>query len=197
MTLYDKPQDAERLLAEDHAALAELLDGLIASLNAGDATEAFARLDLIWARLAIHIRAENLHLFPSILNVLEAGSSKGEDVSPSLAEANEAIARLGIDHNFFMHELADLIKTMREVQLEPFTKETTKQLSAVRQRIVSLGTRLEKHNELEEELVYRWPGRLLDESQRALLTEQVRRQIENFPPRFNSSRNASEKDADS
>lgn len=172
------------MLADDHAALAELLDELIASLNAGDATEAFARLDLIWARLAMHIRAENLHLFPAILNVLGAGSSNRGDVPPSLAEANEAIALLGSDHNFFMHELAELIKTMREVQLEPSSQETVKKLSSVKQRIDSLVSRLEKHNELEEELVYRWPGRLLDESQQARLAGQVLQEIENFPPRF-------------
>lgn len=43
---------------------------------------------------------------------------------------------------------------------------------------------LEEHNRLEEEEVYRWPGLLLSAAEREELDAQMRREIENLPPRF-------------
>ena len=69
-------QEPERLLAEDHAALGELLRAFLTQLDEGDTAGAFVHLDLFWARLAMHIRAENLHLFPAILNALTVDAGK-------------------------------------------------------------------------------------------------------------------------
>jgi hypothetical protein len=56
------------LLASDHDELDELLDKLFASFDAsGSVEQIYQKLDLFWARLAVHIRAEHLHLFPLIL----------------------------------------------------------------------------------------------------------------------------------
>jgi hemerythrin superfamily protein len=181
----ERSQEAERLLVEDHAALDELFRFLLGALDAGDAIEAFAHLDLLWARLAMHIRAEHLHLFPAILNAaLESDSRDRGDVTVPLEEAQDAIARLRDDHEFFMLELAESVRTMREMQHEPSGEETAKQLSPVRQRVISVSNRLEKHNRLEEDLVYRWPKVLLDASEQSSLGEQVLKEIENLPPRF-------------
>ena len=70
MSPSEKSQSAEGLLAEDHEALDKALSALLAALDEGDSATAFARLDLFWARLAMHIRAEHLQLFPAILRAL-------------------------------------------------------------------------------------------------------------------------------
>ena len=54
----------------------------------------------MWARLAVHIRTEHLHLFPAIARRVNA--------------AERAIDRLRADHDFFMRELAQAIAILRE-----------------------------------------------------------------------------------
>src|SRR5215216_3492267 len=100
-------------LARDHEDLDTLRDELCAALEGSDVREIYQRLDLFWAKLAIHIRAEHLHLFPAILHAL----SSAEDVeqAPSLAEAQNTIEELRRDHDFFMHELAGAIAAMRNL----------------------------------------------------------------------------------
>lgn len=61
-------ESTEDLLAKDHKELDKLLGAVTAALEHGDSLEAFETLDLFWARLAMHIRVENLYLFPSVLN---------------------------------------------------------------------------------------------------------------------------------
>ena len=58
---------ATTLLADDHSAVDKLLLSVRAALEAQDASRSHAALDLFWARLAVHIRAEHLHLFPAVL----------------------------------------------------------------------------------------------------------------------------------
>ena len=58
----------ESLLEDDHAALGELLAELDSELAKPNFVRGFELLDLFWARLAVHIRAENLHLFPALAN---------------------------------------------------------------------------------------------------------------------------------
>ena len=60
-------------------------------------------------------------------------------------------------------------------------------LAAVRARLAAVTARLARHNELEEREVYRWTEELLDESERAALNVDLRREIENLPPRFGPS----------
>ena len=55
----------ESLLEDDHESLGQLLTELDGELAKHNFPRAFELLDLFWARLAIHIRAENLHLFPA------------------------------------------------------------------------------------------------------------------------------------
>lgn len=62
-------------LASDHAELDELLGELFAAFEAGEIELIYRTLDLFWARLAMHIRAEHLHLFPAILGAFESGQT--------------------------------------------------------------------------------------------------------------------------
>jgi hypothetical protein len=71
--------EGAKALADDHAEVDELIQLLFVALDDKDTTLSFERLDLLWARLAVHIRAEHLCLFPSILGAL------GEHHSPSSA----------------------------------------------------------------------------------------------------------------
>ena len=107
----------EELLAKDHKQLDRLLGAVLAALEGENSVEAFETLDLFWARLAMHIRAENLHLFPSVLNKVkrEDGESQLEYL-PS-KEVQKAIERLTADHNFFMQQLSRAIRILRETRI--------------------------------------------------------------------------------
>jgi len=174
---------AERLLADDHEALDKLLSALVAALDKRDEPAAFARLDLFWARLAMHIRGEHLHLFPAIFRALEGDTARPADQPPAIAEAHAAIAQLRADHDFFMHELAGAIKVMRDRRTTA-GGGSTNEIESVRQMIATLRHRLETHNKLEEELVYRWPAKLLKPEAQAALGLQIRDELKNLPQRF-------------
>ncbi|HEX6045334.1 MAG TPA: hemerythrin domain-containing protein, partial [Pyrinomonadaceae bacterium] len=59
---------AGRRLADDHEDLHQLLEQLKKALHETDAGVPRGALDLFWARLAVHIRAEHLRLFPAVLS---------------------------------------------------------------------------------------------------------------------------------
>ncbi len=63
-----RPPEAASVMTDDHSELGRLIDDLLAALDEGNKALGFERLDLLWARLAVHIRAEHLCLFPSILD---------------------------------------------------------------------------------------------------------------------------------
>ena len=106
-------------LAHDHAELGNLLGEVNAALDAKVIARSHASLDRFWARLAVHIRAEHLRLFPAVLDAL---SGSRENI-PSADEALNAIEELRRDHDFFMHELS--VATARQgdlhLQLRPGT----------------------------------------------------------------------------
>src|SRR5260370_32958457 len=104
----------ESLLEDDHASLNQLLIELDAELIKPDINRAFELLDLFWARLAVHIRAENLHLFPALANA-DPLLFNGRDNLPTFDEAQNVIRRLRLDHDFFMSELALTIKSSRVI----------------------------------------------------------------------------------
>jgi hemerythrin superfamily protein len=184
MPSSETSQDAEQLLIEDHRTLDALYRKLLVSLDQGDVKESLARLDIFWARLAMHIRSENLHLFPAVLGALKSGSNEHAKLPLPLEEVRETVAQLREDHAFFMRELAIAVNTMREALFEQPVQEPTKRLSSARQGIISVGNRLVTHNELEEELIYPCSMTLLDASEQTNLEKQVRREIENLPPRL-------------
>jgi Hemerythrin HHE cation binding domain len=172
MSLTEEPQRVEDVLTEDHRELDQLIGASLEALDQGDAVEAFLRIDRFWARLAMHIRAENHQLFPSIL--LNAGGD-----SPS-SEARAAIEKLRSDHDFFMQQLSGALKILRASQ----TAGSESSLKAVTEIVRTVRDRLEVHNELEEVMVYLLPGRVLAPPEQGALIDRIRQELLSLPPRF-------------
>ena len=183
--MINKKPGTNNLLAHDHSDLDGLLGELFAALDAGDVERADEKLDFFWARLAMHIRAEHLHLFPAILGAFESEKQTKESSAPSFETAQKIINQLRDDHDFFMHELISAIKEMRDLRAK--NRDASKRLSQVRETITAVNRRLETHNELEESEVYQWIETLLDTPERAALNERMQREIDNLPPRFGKS----------
>jgi hypothetical protein len=169
------------LLERDHEELGGLFEQLFRKLDADDAGGAFDLLDLLWARLAMHIRAEHLWLFPAILEA--AAAAAGEPSAPAPGLAQQSIARLKSDHDFFMREMARAVTALRPLKSSGDRSAALEGMLEVRRRITAVCEHLEEHNRLEEEEVYKWTG-LLNSEQCAQLGRSVRREIENMPPRF-------------
>jgi hemerythrin superfamily protein len=174
------------LLTMDHEALDRLLGDLLEEFDKGDKIRVFEKLDLLWARLAMHIRAEHLHLFPAILNALGEDSNFSPINAPSWDQAQEAVARLCEDHDFFMAELAKAVNAAREL-LTPEGRPSTDQLREIKRRVLAVSCRLLEHNRLEEEQVYLWAETLLSATECARLLARMKHEIENLPPRFSIS----------
>lgn len=191
MSSLKESQSADELLGNDHAALDQLLKELFAALDQAEIPAVFARLDLFWARLAMHIRAENLHLFPAILSRLEKTAPQLKDLPPPV-EALEAIARLQADHDFFMHELAAAIKAVRRLKDIGHSEGDGQTLDEVRASIMAINKRLESHNQIEEQLIYRLPAKVLTPSEQRTLTAGIERELQNLPPRFNNAHRAAD-----
>lgn len=180
-------KNSQQLLAEDHEALDTLLRALLTAIDQGDSTTIFARLDLFWALLAVHIRAENLCLFPAILNAIHNKLSASESRGVDAMQARQAINRLRSDHDFFMHELAEAVKIIREPTVVNDRRNETETVNQVRQIVAVVNNRLESHNQLEEELVYRLPEKILSMDEQSEVAASIRRELDNLPPRFAKS----------
>ena len=165
------------MLENDHEALSKLLEDLEKKLAAFDPTLAYKALDLFWARLAMHIRAENVRLFPALLK-LPKESLTGKGGRPTPAELHEVLELLRTDHDFFMTELTHMIKMLRKSEVQ------REEIGDVAERLGGLKQRLEKHNQLEEELAYVWPSTVFDAPTMEKLATRVRRELTNLPPRF-------------
>jgi len=169
------------VLVEDHAGVDELLHEVMLAFDGGDAREVFPKLDYLWARLAVHIRAEHLHLFPALLSAAEgAGRTPG---APDASEAGESVGRLREDHDHFMRGLAEAVNGARALAARDSSADAERLLQ-IRGMVQALATRLAGHNRLEEEQVYLWQSVLLSEDARAELRGKMKREIENLPPRF-------------
>jgi hypothetical protein len=171
-------------LADDHTELNTLLDKVFDALRCADVERTYKSLDFFRARLAMHIRAEHLHLFPAIIKAIETQAAENYSPAPSLTEALNAINALQSDHNFFMRELLAMIKLLRELRENKTKANFSKEISDVREIIVSVKRRLEDHNETEETKVYGWADALLGQAECAALGERMQREITNLPPRF-------------
>jgi len=179
---------ANELLEHDHELLAQLLHELESGLREHNARQSFELLDLFWARLAMHIRAEHLWLFPAILNAPRNSFSKGG--VPSFEEVALVIEGLRSDHNFFMDELAKAVKTFRLIlAANGGSQDVGNQLDSIRMRVDAVSRRLQSHNELEEQYVYEWPGLLLDSVDLEVLVANLKRELDNLPQRFQAKRN--------
>ena len=170
-----------RSLKTDHEVLDEMLSQLMIQLGKPDLPWAFETLDLFWGSLATHIRAENICLFPAILNAPR--NRFGSQGVPEYAEARGMIEQLRNDHNFLMTQLGQSMKALRALLLHPeFSVGTT--IPEIRDKMIAVRDRLKEHNHIEEQQVYLWPGVLLDRDSLEQLNTGVRTEIENMPSRF-------------
>lgn len=100
----NQPPEAADVLADDHSEIERLIHNVLTALERANKGQSFELLDLVWARLAVHIRAEHLCFFPSILGAPPV-SFTGSGGTPQYDEAKSAIDLLRHDHDFFMREL--------------------------------------------------------------------------------------------
>jgi hypothetical protein len=176
-----------KLLASDHDELDALLKKLFEALGTGEVEQIYQSLDICWARLAMHIRAEHLHLFPSILRAAaDQNQNIGTGKIPSAVGIQNTIEQLQSDHNFFMREFSNAIKQMRELRGNE-RSDKSKCLVSIEEKILDVSSRLRAHNELEESDVYQWAVALLNPAELAALNAQIQRELDNLPPRFGKS----------
>ena len=175
--------EASQRLADDHSALDEVLSQLRKAPDTGDLLLSHARLDLFWARLAVHIRAEHLHLFPAVMNGVSCASAE-QTFSLTLSEAQTSVERLRADHDFFMHGLAQAIRFLRDLLKATDRHAVDDGIITVRDAVLEIEKRLIIHNELEENQIYRWATIILDEQGQADLATRINAELANRPPRF-------------
>jgi hypothetical protein len=156
-------------LSDDHHAVGEVLAQILTALDNKDMQTSYAKLDLLWARLAVHIRAEHLHLFPAMTS--------------RTSEAEAIVEILRTDHDFFMRELAGAIGILRELQMISTTSDEAK-LAVVGKTVRAVEQRLATHNEIEESQIYRWSSIMLTEQEQLELLTRINAELENRPPRF-------------
>lgn len=164
----------ESLLRSDHVELDGLLTDVFSALDSGKLDSVHRALDLFWARLAMHIRAEHLRLFPAVLRVA--------DERTEFSDVPDLIERLRHDHDFFMRELARAIKITRESEYE------NNPLGTVRGILGTVQDGLAVHDRLEEERIYKLatPGLMPPETIRVLAAS-IKTELDTLPPRFGSA----------
>ena len=164
---------ARQRLSDDHHSVSEVLNQFLTALDNKDVQTSYSRLDLLWARLAVHIRAEHLHLFPAIAS--------------RVSEAQPVVDRLRADHDFFMRELARAISILRELPKRIVTANEEAKLAVVGDAIREVEKRLVTHNEIEENQIYLWSSTMLTESEQSELLARINAELENRPPRFSEA----------
>ena len=176
-------QQVSEQLIDDHAALDELLKQLQTALRDSDLQLAHNLLDLFWAKLAVHIRAEHLHLFPTVLGGLENAALDNAAAS-SLDEAQLVVVQLRQDHEFFMHQLALAVEIMRELLTLSDPLTATQGLNNVKEIVLEVEQRLVRHNETEETQIYRWATTILNSEEQAQLATLITTELQKHPSRF-------------
>ena len=179
-------ENVSEQLIGDHAAVEKVLKQLKTALGRSDLEVAHAKLDLLWARLAVHIRAEHLHLFPTVLSSVE-NASVNHASAPSLAEARRVTSELRRDHDFFMHELARAVEITRQLLTAGERSFLEQRLNYVKHIVLEVEERLVKHNELEESQIYRWATIRLNPEEQSTLANQVTTELRKHPARFTLS----------
>ena len=164
--------EAHQRLSDDHSAVGEVLEQLLTALENRDVRTSYSRLDLLWARLAVHIRAEHLHLFPAVASESSATQS--------------TIDLLRVDHDFFMRELAKAIGVLRELPTSLNIASDEAKLVAVRDTVREIEKRLATHNAIEEEQIYGLAGTILSEPEQLKLATRINAELENRPSRFSA-----------
>lgn len=166
-------------LEKDHQDLAALLLELMGLLGKSDIRWSFELLDLFCAQLAAHIRAENVCLFPAILNAPRERYIESGILEPYTVRAT--IEKLKLDHTFFTEELAKAVKLMRQLLEAPAGPSNQKSIYEAVKIVAEVAIRLGAHEELEEREVYRWAGLLLTAEEIARLEAAVETALQSLP----------------
>ena len=164
----------------DHRMMDEVLGDLAILLQKEDIEWSFELLDLFWRQLAVHIRAENVCLFPTILNA--SREIFGKNGLPEFEEAKAAIDQLRADHTFLVDQLSQALRILRELlaNTKP-ASDVTESIGEIRARILAVSEKLRAHTALEEERVYKWPKIILSPEQFETLQEAFVRESEKVP----------------
>ena len=167
------------LMEADHVELDGLLAELIIELNSDrrDVVSTYQRLDLFWARLAVHIRAEHLVVFPAVKDIAKVISKGPCDIAAILQE-------LRSDHDFLIKELARAVKAMR---LVPDFGNESETFEIVRDLVSQVKRRLERHNQIEEEMIYPLAAEADTEHAQLMIRDNALRELENLPHRFKTT----------
>jgi len=160
---------ADEILETDHGELDGLLADVQIALSSDDLYLTYTRLDVFWARLAMHIRAEHLQLFPALLAA-----------SKPTGKIEEMLKFLRKDHDFFMTELGSVMKVFRDAS----DNNADEVMNTVRNKMADLTTRLEEHNTLEELQLYPLVAELSDPDAEHLEAG-IKKELNNLPHRFN------------
>jgi hypothetical protein len=171
--------EVETILEADHAELDTLLERTFRAIDSADCREAYLALDFFWARLAMHIRAEHLRLFPAVREIVQRAPDAARPVDDDIPEM---LDQLRHDHDFFMTQLARAIKALRLV-FHFGNEEAT--LPVVRDLVDQVRQTLIQHNELEENRIYT----LIDDTFLAPdtmneLELSIKKELSNLPARF-------------
>lgn len=172
---------ARQRLSDDHHEVGEILEQLLTAIDKKNVQTSYWKLDLLWARLAVHIRAEHLHLFPIVTSRL---TDSPDGVVPDLSEVQAMIGNLRADHDFFMRELARAIAVCRELPPNIIQAGDEAKFDAVHNTVREVEKRLATHNDIEEDQIYRWSSTILTESEQLELLARINAELENRPPRF-------------
>jgi hemerythrin superfamily protein len=156
-----------------------VLQQLLAALDQRDLQTSRFKLDLLWARLAVHIRAEHLHLFPVVINQLTQSA-----IAEELTEAQSVVAELREDHDFFMRELAQAVGVLRNLPDQITALEDEARLASVHKTILEIEKRLATHNTIEENQIYLWAGSILSEAEQSDLAAKINAELQHRPSRF-------------
>jgi iron-sulfur cluster repair protein YtfE (RIC family) len=175
--------EARQRLSDDHRAVNEVLKQLLTALHNKDVETSYFKLDLLWARLAVHIRAEHLHLFPVVIDRLTGSISHA--VAPDLTKAQSIVNKLRADHDFFMRKLASAIRILRELsRLVDSADDGQASFTSVYDAVLEVEKRLANHNEIEEHRIYRWASTILKEPEQIELLRRINAELEKRPSRF-------------
>jgi len=167
------------LMEADHVELDGLLAELIDAINSDqpDVVPTYRKLDLFWARLAVHIRAEHLVVFPAVIEIAKVIRKEPRDVAAILQELRD-------DHDFFIKELARAVKAMR---LVPDFGNESETFEIVRDLVSQVRQRLERHNQIEEEMIYPLAAEADAERAQLMIRDNALRELENLPHRFKTT----------
>ena len=155
-----------------------MLNDLDVALSLADPIKTYHSLDLFWARLSVHIRAEHLVVFPAVKRSVAEDSSRQ-------CELKDILARLRSDHDLFIKQLARAVKAMR---LVPEFGNEAETFVIVKGLVDNVRQRLIEHNRIEEEVIYPMVGQSANDNvDMDEISVETLKQLTNLPSRFINS----------